>query len=226
MGCYSFHETKNFVCGEGGALCINDRSLVERAEILRDKGTNRQQFYRGDVDKYTWVDVGSSYVPSEISSAFLYGQLELMDDLTERRRKIYQFYRWHLEALQAEGFLQIPSLPEEEGSLSNFHLFYLVMPDLDCRDALIASLKSQGVHAVFHYVPLHSSPMGQKFGYREGDLPVTEDISRRLVRLPLFYEITEQQQLRVIEAVRQFCETVVVSRRGRPVHVKSWRAAA
>ena len=108
MGCYSFHETKNYVCGEGGALCINDPALVQRAEILRDKGTNRQQFYRGDVDKYTWVDVGSSYVPSEISSAFLYGQLEMMDELTERRCKIYQFYRGHLEALQKEGLLQIP----------------------------------------------------------------------------------------------------------------------
>lgn len=226
MGCYSFHETKNFVCGEGGALCINDPALVRRAEIIRDKGTNRQQFYRGDVDKYTWVDVGSSYVPSEISSAFLYGQLELMDDLTERRRKIYQFYRWHLEALQVQGLVQIPTLPEEEGCSSNFHLFYLILPDLDCRDALIAALKSQGISAVFHYVPLHSSPMGQKYGYREGDLPITEDLSGRLVRLPLFYEITEKQQLRVIEAIRQFCESVVVGRKGRPVYVTSRRAAA
>ena len=226
LGCYSFHETKNYVCGEGGALCINDPALIQRAEILRDKGTNRQQFYRGDVDKYTWVDVGSSYVPSEISSAFLYGQLEMMDELTERRRKIYQFYRWHLQELEKEGLLQIPFLPDEDNCASNYHLFYLLMPDLDSRDALITALKSQGIKAVFHYVPLHSSPMGQKFGYREGDLPLTEDLSGRLVRLPLYYEITAQEQMRVVNAVRQFCETVLVGKKGRPAHVLSWRAAA
>ena len=131
LGCYSFHETKNYVCGEGGALCINDPALIQRAEIFRDKGTNRQQFYRGDVDKYTWVDVGSSYVPSEISSAFLYGQLEMMDELTERRCKIYQFYREHLEELEKKGLLQIPFLPDEDNCVSNYHLFYLLMPDLD-----------------------------------------------------------------------------------------------
>ena len=221
LGCYSFHETKNYVCGEGGALCINDPALIQRAEILRDKGTNRQQFYRGDVDKYTWVDVGSSYVPSEISSAFLYGQLEMMDELTERRRKIYQFYRWHMQELENKGLLQMPILPDESNCAGNYHLFYLLMPDVDCRDALITALKSQGIHAVFHYVPLHSSPMGQKFGYCEGDLPITEDLSGRLVRLPMFYEITEEKQLRVVNAVQEFCETIVVSKKSRRVSVVS-----
>jgi dTDP-4-amino-4,6-dideoxygalactose transaminase len=127
--------------------------------------------------------------------------------------------------LQDEGLLQLPLLSEDETCASNFHLFYLVMPDLDSRDALIAALKAQGIYAVFHYAPLHSSPMGQKFGYREGDLPLTEDISNRLVRLPLFYEITEQEQSRVVKAVGQFCETVVAGKRKRPAHVVSWRAA-
>jgi len=225
LGCYSFHETKNYMCGEGGALCINDPALVHRAEILRDKGTNRQQFFRGDVDKYTWVDIGSSYVPSEISSAFLFGQLELMDELTERRRKTYQFYRLHFERLHREGLLQIPLLPDDENIKTNFHLFYLILPDRDSRDALITTLKAQGIHAVFHYVPLHSSPMGRTFGYRDGDLPVTEDLSSRLVRLPFFYEITEQDQLRIVEAVRKFCETAVAGKKTRPVHVASWRVA-
>ena len=221
LGCYSFHETKNYVCGEGGALCINDPALIQRAEILRDKGTNRQQFYRGAVDKYTWVDVGSSYVPSEISSAFLFGQLEMMDELTERRRKIYQFYRRHLQALQEKGLLHIPISPDEENCAGNHHLFYLLMPDVDCRDALITALKSQGIHAVFHYVPLHSSPMGQKFGYCEGDLPITEDLSGRLVRLPMFYEITEEEQLRVVNAVQEFCETVAASKKSGRVSIVS-----
>jgi dTDP-4-amino-4,6-dideoxygalactose transaminase len=207
LGCYSFHETKNFVCGEGGALCINDPKLVYRSEILRDKGTNRQQFYRGDVDKYTWVDVGSSYVPSEISSAFLYGQLEMMDSLSQQRKKIYDFYRWRLRAMELQGFVELPSIPENVST--NHHLFYVLMPDIDTRDALISSLREQGINAVFHYVPLHTSPMGLKFGGREGDLPITEDISRRLVRLPFFYEITEAQQERVVSAVMKFCEVVV-----------------
>ncbi len=202
LGAYSFHETKNYICGEGGALCVNDPALVERAEIIRDKGTNRKQFFRGAVDKYTWVDVGSSYVPSEICSAFLYAQLELLDAISERRRQVYQTYQRELRPLEEEGVLRLPRLPPE--CASNFHLFYILLADTAERDALMAHLRRQGILAVFHYVPLHSSPMGQKFGYRAGQLPVTEEMSGRLLRLPLYYELTEEEQGRVVGAVRDF----------------------
>jgi dTDP-4-amino-4,6-dideoxygalactose transaminase len=204
LGCYSFHETKNYICGEGGALCLNDPELVERAEIIRDKGTNRKQFFRGQVDKYTWVDVGSSYVPSELCSAFLYAQLEMLDAISGRRREIYQRYRQLLKPLAAEGFLRLPRVPE--GCDSNYHMFYLLLPDRETRDGLMAHLQGQGIHAVFHYVPLHTSPMGRTFGYRDGDLPVTEDLSGRLLRLPLFYDITEEEQERVLSQVRGYLE--------------------
>ena len=210
LGCYSFHETKNYICGEGGALCINDERLLERAEIIRDKGTNRQQFFRGEVDKYTWVDIGSSYVPSEIVSAFLYGQLEMLEPIVWRRREIYRFYRDHLEPLEARGLLQLPAVPE--GCTSNYHIFCILLPDAETRDELIAHLRSQGIHAVFHYVPLHSSPMGRKFGCKQGDLPVTEELGSRLVRLPLYYEITEEEQMLAVEAVRTFLAST------RPAH--------
>jgi dTDP-4-amino-4,6-dideoxygalactose transaminase len=202
LGTYSFHETKNYICGEGGALCLNDPALIERAEIIRDKGTNRKQFFRGQVDKYTWVDVGSSYVPSEICSAFLYAQLEILDTISQRRRRIYQFYRKHLKCYEAEGLLRLPVTPEDcEG---NYHLFYVLLPDQATRDGLLAHLNRNNIHAVFHYVPLHSSPMGQKFGYSPGDLPVTEDLSARLLRLPMYYEITEEEQNMVVDKIGDF----------------------
>ncbi|HEV8620728.1 MAG TPA: dTDP-4-amino-4,6-dideoxygalactose transaminase [Nitrospiraceae bacterium] len=204
LGTYSFHETKNYICGEGGALCINSPDMVERAEIIRDKGTNRSQFFRGQVDKYTWVDVGSSYVPSEICSAFLCAQLEMMDAISERRRKIYQFYRHHLKPLETEGLLRLPHRPEDCDS--NYHLFYVLLPDMQTRNDLIAFLNWNGIDAIFHYVPLHSSPMGQKLGYKEGDLPFTEELSGRLVRLPLYYEITEEEQNRVVQKLTYFLE--------------------
>ncbi len=213
LGTYSFHETKNYICGEGGALCINDPELVERAEIIRDKGTNRRQFFRGQVDKYTWVDVGSSYVPSEICSAFLYAQLEMLDAISERRRRIYQFYRKHLKPLEAEGLLRLPVTPEDcEG---NYHLFYILLPDHPTRDSLLEHLNHHGIHAVFHYVPLHSSPMGQTFGYHEGDLPVTEELSARLLRLPMYYEITEEEQQRVVDKIGSFLKKTSI-RLSRP----------
>jgi dTDP-4-amino-4,6-dideoxygalactose transaminase len=202
LGTYSFHETKNYICGEGGALCINDPALFERAEILRDKGTNRRQFFRGQVDKYTWVDVGSSYVPSEICCAFLYGQLEMLDAITRRREAIFQFYQRHLEPLQKEGLLQLPHFLD--GCTGNCHLFYILLSDAAARDGLMHYLHRLGIHAVFHYVPLHSSPMGAKFGYRAEDLPVTEDISARLLRLPLYYEITEQEQAEVVRRITEY----------------------
>jgi dTDP-4-amino-4,6-dideoxygalactose transaminase len=201
LGAFSFHETKNFICGEGGALCVNDPGLFERAEILRDKGTNRKQFFRGQVDKYTWVDIGSSYVPSEICSAFLYAQLEMMDEITEVRRRRFEFYRQQLGPLEADGLLRLPRVPADCGS--NHHLFYIILPSQAARDALIEHLHRNQILAVFHYVPLHSSPMGRQYGYREGDLPVTEDLSRRLLRLPLYHEITEQEQTRVVLQIRR-----------------------
>jgi dTDP-4-amino-4,6-dideoxygalactose transaminase len=210
LGTFSFHETKNYICGEGGALCLNDPELVERAEILRDKGTNRRQFFRGQVDKYTWVDVGSSYVPSEICCAFLYAQLEMMDAITEQRRRIYEFYRQQLEPLEADGLLRLPRVPEE--CAGNWHLFFILVRDAETRQALLTHLREQGVHAIFHYVPLHSSPMGKTFGYKEGDLPVTEDLSGRLVRLPFFHELTEGEQERVVAEVRSFLENTATPR--------------
>jgi dTDP-4-amino-4,6-dideoxygalactose transaminase len=209
LGAYSFHETKNYICGEGGALCVNDPALVERAEIIRDKGTNRKQFFRGAVDKYTWVDVGSSYVPSEICSAFLYAQLEHLDAITQRRRAIYETYERELRPLEDEGLLRLPRLPEE--CTTNYHLFYILLADSATRDALMAHLRQRGILAVFHYVPLHSSPMGQKFGYRAGQLPVTEELSGRLLRLPFYYGLTEEEQGRVVGGVRDFFAAKVPS---------------
>jgi len=204
LGTYSFHETKNYICGEGGALCINSPEMIERAEIIRDKGTNRSQFFRGQVDKYTWVDVGSSYVPSEICSAFLYAQLEMLDAISERRREIYQFYRHHLKPLEAAGLLRLPHKPDDCNS--NYHMFYILLSDTPTRDGLITFLKQSGIEAVFHYVPLHSSPMGQRLGYKEGDLPITENLSGRLLRLPFYHDITEEEQTRVVEKLTKFLE--------------------
>lgn len=206
LGCYSFHETKNYICGEGGALCINDERFRQRAEIIRDKGTNRQRFFRGEVDKYTWVDVGSSYVPSEICSAFLYGQLEMLEPIADRRRAIYEFYREQFDRLGKAGVLQLPTIPA--GCQSNFHMFYSILPTATERAELLSHLKSQGIHAVFHYVPLHTSPMGETLGYHEGDLPVTEDLAARLVRLPLYYDIAMEEQLFVTTQVIQHLDGV------------------
>jgi dTDP-4-amino-4,6-dideoxygalactose transaminase len=207
LGAFSFHETKNYICGEGGALCINDAALLERAEIIRDKGTNRKQFFRGLVDKYTWVDLGSSYVPSEICSAFLYAQLEMMAKITQLRRRKFFYYRDQLLPLERKGLLRLPQLPEE--CQSNFHLFYILLPDERTRDALMAHLNGQGILAVFHYIPLHSSPMGKKLGYAAKDLPVTEETSRRILRLPLFHNITPGEQARVVEQIRRALENKI-----------------
>ncbi len=199
LGAYSFHETKNYMCGEGGALCINRPEMVDQADIIRDKGTNRKQFFRGLVDKYTWVAVGSSYVPSEICSAFLYAQLETLEEIADRRRSIYQYYLHELAPLEAEGLLRLPCIPK--GCQSNYHMFYVLLPGRRQRDGLLERLRQHDIHAVFHYVPLHSSPMGCSFGYKEGDLPVTEDLSGRLLRLPFFHEITEFEQSLVVREV-------------------------
>ena len=202
LAAYSFHETKNYICGEGGALCVNEPEFIERAEIIREKGTNRSRFLRGMVDKYTWVDVGSSYVPSEISCAFLYAQLELLEWIAERRRNIYHFYLDQLAPLESCGLLRLPKIPPN--CKSNYHMFFVLLPDMDTRDALIANLKEVGITAPFHYVPLHSSPVGLTFGCRAGDLPVTEDLTGRLVRLPFYCEISEQEQMEVVRKINAF----------------------
>jgi dTDP-4-amino-4,6-dideoxygalactose transaminase len=195
LGCYSFHETKNYICGEGGALCINNPEMIQRAEIIRDKGTNRQRFFRGEVDKYTWVDVGSSYVPSEICSAFLYAQLEEMDRISERRREIYQNYRRALQPLEAEGLLQLPMIPEECDS--NYHLFYVILPTALKRDEALDQMRNDGVKSVFHYVPLHNSPKGKEL-VGEQVLPVTEELSARLLRMPMYFNLSAEEQEKAV----------------------------
>jgi dTDP-4-amino-4,6-dideoxygalactose transaminase len=204
LGAYSFHDTKNYVSGEGGALCVNSPEFVERAETIRDKGTNRSQFFRGEVDKYTWVDVGSSFVPAEIVCAFLFAQLEAMDEITARRREVHRFYLENLSPLEERELLTIPRTPE--GCETNYHMFYVLLGDGKTRDGLMAHLKQNGISAVFHYVPLHTSVMGRKFGYREGDLPLTEELSERLLRLPFYPDITSDEQMRVVRCLSEFLE--------------------
>lgn len=198
----SFHETKNVTCGEGGALVVNDPQLLERAEIVREKGTNRNQFFRGQVDKYTWVDVGSSYLPSDLLAAFLFAQLEARDEIQKKRRRIWEYYRQHLESWAVERGVHLPFVPPE--CEQAFHMFYLVMPSLECRQGLIAHLKTQGILSVFHYIPLHTSEMGLKWAARQSECPVTEDVSSRLLRLPFYNDLTEADQARVVAAVISF----------------------
>jgi dTDP-4-amino-4,6-dideoxygalactose transaminase len=199
LGCYSFHETKNVICGEGGALCINAPELIERAEIIRDKGTNRQRFFRGEVDKYTWVDVGSSYVPSEICSAFLCGQLEEIDRITQRRQQIHLRYLEALKPLEHQGFLQLPCVPDD--CVSNHHLFFVVLPTPELRDGLLDRFRASGIRAVFHYIPLHNSPFGSQL-CGPTRLPNTEDLSARLIRLPVFNDITTCEIDTVIASIQ------------------------
>ena len=198
----SFHETKNFTCGEGGALLINDGKLIERAEIIREKGTDRSRFFRGQVDKYSWVDVGSSYLPSEILAAVLCAQLEARERIQACRRAVWESYRAGLQDWAAANGVRTPEIPAH--CEQSYHMFYLIMPDLERRQALIAHLKSQGILSVFHYLPLHLSVMGRAMGGREGDCPVTESVSDRVLRLPLYMQLTPQDVSRVIDAVRSF----------------------
>jgi dTDP-4-amino-4,6-dideoxygalactose transaminase len=201
LGTQSFHETKNFSCGEGGALLINDERYLDRAEIVREKGTNRARFFRGQVDKYTWVDVGSSYLPSDLLAAFLWAQLERREQIQARRRQIWERYLADLADWAAQNGATTPHVPAH--CTQAYHMFYLLMPDLDSRQRLIAHLKSRAIGAVFHYLPLHLSDMGRRFGGRPGDCPVTESVSDRLVRLPFYNDLTDEDQARVIEAVRE-----------------------
>ncbi len=198
----SFHETKNFTCGEGGALLINDSQLVDRAEIIREKGTNRSRFFRGMVDKYTWVDLGSSYLLSDVLAAYLYAQLEARDQIQQRRAQIFKTYDEQLTDFAREHGVRLPVIPDD--CEQSYHMFYLLLPSLEIRTRLIEHLKQRGILSVFHYLPLHLSEMGQQLGGKVGDCPVTEDISERLLRLPFYYELFEAEQARVIEALYAF----------------------
>ncbi|NEO19727.1 dTDP-4-amino-4,6-dideoxygalactose transaminase [Moorena sp. SIO4A5] len=198
----SFHETKNFTCGEGGALLINDPQYIERAEIIREKGTNRTRFYRGQIDKYTWVDIGSSYLPSGILAAFLYAQLESRQQIQSKRQQIWEYYYENLKDWAPEYGIRLPIVPEYCDQA--YHMFYVLLPSLEKRQALIAHLKAQGIYSVFHYLPLHLSDMGREFGGKEGDCLVTEDVSDRLLRLPFYNDMTEADQARVVASIKKF----------------------
>ncbi len=198
----SFHETKNFNCGEGGALLINDPQYIERAEVIREKGTNRSRFYRGQVDKYTWVDIGSSYLPSDMLAAYLYAQLEVQEQIQAKRQEIWEYYHKHLQDWAEKHGIRFPIVPDH--CEQAYHMFYLLMPSLEKRQALIAHLKAQNIISAFHYLPLHLSEMGRKFGGKEGDCPVTEEVSDRLLRLPFYNDLTEVDQARVVAAICEF----------------------
>lgn len=199
LGTISFHETKNIIAGEGGALLVNDERLLARAEIIREKGTNRSQFFRGQVDKYTWVDIGSSYLPGEIVAAFLWAQMEEAESITDRRLRLWSAYHDAFQDLEREGKVRRPIIPAD--CSHNAHMYYLLLPDLERRSRFIDCLKAKGIQAVFHYVPLHSSPMGTRVGRSVGDMACTVDAGERLVRLPLWVGLEEQFPDVVREAI-------------------------
>ncbi len=198
----SFHETKNFSCGEGGALLINDTQYIERAEIIREKGTNRSRFFRGQVDKYTWVDLGSSFLPSDLLAAYLYAQLEAREQIQAMRRRVWVYYYENLSDWAAERGVQLPTIPVY--CEQPYHMFYLLLPSYQQRQALIAHLKAHGILSVFHYLPLHLSDMGRQFGGQVGDCPVTEDVSDRLLRLPFYNELSETEQAEVVKVIQNW----------------------
>ncbi len=205
LGCLatqSFHETKNFTCGEGGALLINDPQYIERAEIIREKGTDRSRFFRGQVDKYTWVDVGSSYLPSDVLAAFLYAQLEARDCIQSKRRRIWEQYDQGLKHWAEKTGVNVPTVPAH--CEQPYHMYYLVLPSLEMRSALINHLNQYDINSVFHYQPLHLSNMGRQFGGKPGDCPVTESISDRLVRLPFYNDLSDNEQAHVIDRITAF----------------------
>ena len=202
MASQSFHETKNFTSGEGGALLINEPGLVERAEIIREKGTNRSRFFRGQVDKYTWVDIGSSYLPSDMLAAFLYAQLEQREKIQLHRKQVWEIYAAGLKDWAAAHDVKLPHVPDH--CEQAFHMFYMLLPTLELRQKMITYLRERGIYSVFHYLPLHLSDMGQRFGGREGDCPVTERVSDQLIRLPFHNALTSTEQEIVIESIREF----------------------
>lgn len=201
-GCFSFHETKNYSMGEGGAILLRDEKQLELAEIIREKGTNRSKFFRGQIDKYTWVEAGSSYLPSELNAAYLWAQLVKADKIFDNRMAIWNRYYLELEELEKLGYIQLPVIPEE--CEHNAHMFYIKAKDLEERTRLISYLKENGVMAVFHYIPLHTAPAGEKYGEFRGEDKYTTSESERLVRLPLYYGLTEEDQTMVIKLVNKF----------------------
>jgi dTDP-4-amino-4,6-dideoxygalactose transaminase len=198
----SFHETKNFSCGEGGALVINDSTHFDRAEILREKGTNRSRFFRGQVDKYSWVDLGSSFLPSDLLAALLCANLEVADDIQNKRKAIWESYDLNLAQWADANNIRQPIVPSHCDQA--WHMYYLIMPDLANRTAFIEHMSRHDIKAVFHYLPLHLSQYGSRFGFNEGDCPVTEDVSDRLVRLPFFESMSQSEQEQVILTAREF----------------------
>lgn len=202
FGCYSFHETKNFTMGEGGALVFQKEEYLEAAEILREKGTDRSKFFRGQVDKYRWMDYGSSYLPSELNAAYLYAQLEECEKINRKRKAIYEYYHTHLEPLAEEGKIEQPFVPE--GCSHNAHMYYLKVRDMSVRTRLIAWLRENGIYSVFHYVPLHSAPAGLKFGRFHGEDIYTTKESERLLRLPMFYDLKMDEVKRIVETILEF----------------------
>jgi dTDP-4-amino-4,6-dideoxygalactose transaminase len=202
LSALSFHETKNLTCGEGGALLLNEPGLLDRAEIIREKGTNRSRFFRGEVDRYTWVDIGSSYLPSELLGAYLWAQLESAEAIQRRRHEIWDAYARELKAWACAAGVRLPVVPAHCAHPA--HIFYLLMPTLERRTALIQHLRQRQILAPFHYLPLHLSEVGRRYGGAEGQCPVTEDVADRLVRLPLFYQLSGAEQARVIEAILEF----------------------
>ena len=205
LGAYSFHETKNIICGEGGALTINDERFLERAEIIREKGTNRSKFFRGDVDKYSWVDVGSSYLPGEISAAFLMAQLDKARQITDERLRLWNHYHEALQELEDDGYIVRPTIPED--CEHNAHMYYILVKDLGIRTLFIDFLRQKKIMAVFHYVPLHTSEAGRKFSKVSGNLSITENIADRLIRLPLYCDLTQDQIQKIVTSVKEFFAT-------------------
>ena len=204
FGCYSFHETKNFTMGEGGALLFQKEEYLEKAEILREKGTDRSKFFRGQVDKYRWMDYGSSYLPSELNAAYLYAQLEANDKIQKKRMEIYEYYHRNLADLAAEGKVEQPYVPQE--CEHNAHMYYLKVKDMKVRTRLLAYLRENGICSVFHYVPLHSAPAGQKFGRFAGEDVYTTKESERLLRLPMFYNLDMEDVKRIVDVIHKFQE--------------------
>lgn len=206
FGCYSFHETKNYSMGEGGALVINNPAYNEKAEILREKGTNRAKFFRGQVDKYTWVDFGDSYLPSELNAAYLWAQLEVADEINDNRLATWNAYYDAFKPLEEKGYIELPTIPS--GCVHNAHMFYIKLKDLEARTDFIEALKKDGVNCVFHYIPLHSAPAGHKFGRFDGEDEYTTKESERLVRLPLYYNLTLEDREHVIDSVKKYFENI------------------
>lgn len=208
LGTYSFHETKNYTCGEGGALLINDERFIERAEIVREKGTNRSRFFRGEVDKYSWVDIGSSYLPSEFNASILAAQLESAEIVNNQRRESWSLYYESLKPLQEMGYIELPVVPKK--CTHNAHMFYIKVPNLEERNKIISYLKEEGIHAVFHYVPLHSSNAGRNYGVFSGTDFYTTKESERLIRLPLYYSLSEKQIKKICSVVGLYYQGVRV----------------